>query len=433
MRTAKKKKSRADLQRERREALISAGLTIVSRSGYANASVSRVTAAAGLAQGTLYSYFDNHQVFLDTLLEAEGRNFFRFLDRHTVRGESFFETERSSFLAYSRYVRRHRYFPRVLTDAESAAPTSYADHMERVEARYLKALMRGQAVGELRPQSEAELRVVAEVLAGSYGHMSIGAQVRPFGKVGRDGLFPEWIADTYIRFIRSGLGQTLSEPPPAAPARPPEEAVATTREALLEAAARVVWRVGFDGATIKAIVEEANLAVGTFYSHFDSQQEIFDELLAYIRVKMLAHVRGFIGERRRFVDREYAGFVGFFDYLRDHPWYIRIESAAAVYATDTYRRHFLDLTDSYVRTLRRARQNGELAQFEEHELVVLAHIFMAARHYIAARYLPHTAERRTLPPHVFATYRAFLEGGLAVDPPAGRTVRTETQPAAPPT
>ncbi|WP_197434990.1 TetR/AcrR family transcriptional regulator [Nitratireductor arenosus] len=414
MKTAPKKKSRADLRRERREALISAGLHIVSRSGYANASVSRVTDEAGLSQGTLYSYFDNHQAFLDELLEVEGYRFFRFLDRHTVRSDSFFETERSSFMAYSRYVKRHRYFPRVLTDAESAAPTSYANHMDRVEARYLKALMRGEAAGELRPQSEAALRVIAEVLAGSYGHMSIGAQVRPYGKVGRDAVFPDWVADTYIRFIRSGLGETVSALPVPTVARGVDSPAHTTREVLLEAAARVVWRTGFDGATIKAIVDEAGLAVGTFYSHFESQQEIFDELLAYIRVKMLAHVRSFIDGKARFVDREYAGFVGFFDYLRDHPWYIRIESAAAVYATDTYRKHFLDLTDSYVRTLNRAKQNGELGQFEEHELPVLAHMFMATRHYIAARYLPPTSENRTLPGHVFDTYRQFIESGLAV-------------------
>ncbi|MBW8636146.1 TetR/AcrR family transcriptional regulator [Hoeflea sp. WL0058] len=411
MKTARKKKSRGDQQRERREALISAGLRIVSRYGYVNASVSRVTAAAGLAQGTLYSYFESHQAYLEELLKVEGARFFRLINKHTVISDNFFDTERSAFLAYSRYLKRHPYFLRVLTDAESAAPTSYAQHMDRVEGRYLKALQRAADEGQLRLQNKDSFRDIGEVLGGSYGHLGLGAQARPFDGDATNGLFPEWVADTYIGFIRRGFDEPIEARMPSSVPLAENQSM-TTREALLEAAARVVWNVGFGDATIKAIVEEADLAVGTFYSHFESQQEIFDELLNHVRAKMVAHVRLFVAGNTRFIDREYAGFVGFFDYLRHQPWYIRIESAAAVYATETYRRHFFDLADSYVRTMRRAQANGELLRFEERDLPALAYIMMAARHYFAARYLPPTATDRSLPGHVFDTYRSFLEQGL---------------------
>ena len=325
MKTAKRKKSRGDQQRERREALINAGLRIVYRHGYINASVSRVTAAAGLAQGTLYSYFDSHQAFLEELLNVEGERFFRLLDKYIEVGENFFDTERSAFRAFSRYIKRHPYFLRVLTDAESAAPTSYAHHMDRVEARYLKALYRAAEAGQIRVQNKEAFRDIGEVLGGSYGHLGIAAQARPFEGEATTGLFPDWVADTYIGFIRHGFDEPIEAKLPSTPVPLPAEGSLTTREALLEATARVVWNVGFGGATIKGIVEEADLAVGTFYSHFDSQQQIFDELLNHVRAKMLDHVRKFVSGNTRFIDREYAGFVGFFDYLRYQPWYIRIE------------------------------------------------------------------------------------------------------------
>ena len=412
MRTVRKKKARVDQQRERREALIGSGLRIVSRHGYANASVSRVAEAAGLAQGTLYSYFENHQAFLDELLPAEGKRFFAFMKRHTKTGSTFFETERSSITAFSRYLKRHRYFLRVLTDAESAAPQSYARHMERVEARYLKALLRGSESGELRPQDEPSFRVIGEILAGSYGHLGIGAMGRPFPDAASTGLFSPAVVDTYLHFVRSGFGERIDVSLDPHPQRHSDTTEVSTRVALLEATARVVWRSGFEGATIKAIVQQADLAVGTFYSHFHGQQQIFDELLNYVREKLLVHVRLFVDGHDRFIDREYAGFVGFFDYLQANPWYIRIESAAAVYATETYRRHFFDLSDSYVRLMSRAKGRGELAGFQVHELPVLSYILMAARHYLAARYLPRSSETTKLPEHVYATYRAFLECGL---------------------
>lgn len=411
MKTARKKKSRGDQQRERREALINAGLRIVNKHGYVNASVSRVTEAAGLAQGTLYSYFDSHQAYLEELLNVEGARFFLQINKHTEISENFFDTERSAFMAFSRYIKRHPYFLRVLTDAESAAPTSYAQHMDRVEARYLKALQNAAGDGQIRLRDREAFRDIGEVLGGAYGHLGLGAQGRPFAGEATSGLFPDWVADTYIGLIKRGFEETIDVRIPTSVPEPVQSA-GSTRDALLEAAARVVWNVGFAGATIKAIVEEADLAVGTFYSHFESQQEIFDELLNHVRAKMLDHVRKFVTGNTRFIDREYAGFVGFFDYLHHQPWYIRIESAAAVYATETYRRHFFDLADNYVRTMRHAQAKGELARFDDRELPVLAYVMMAARHYFAARHLPPTASNRALPAHVYETYRSFLEKGL---------------------
>src|SRR5881392_398168 len=54
---------------------------------------------------------------------------------------------------------------------------------------------------------------------------------------------------------------------------------AETRQALIDAAARVFVERGFVGASVEAIAEEAGYTRGAFYSNFATKEELFAELL----------------------------------------------------------------------------------------------------------------------------------------------------------
>lgn len=59
-----------------------------------------------------------------------------------------------------------------------------------------------------------------------------------------------------------------------------------TRQALLDAAARVFVRRGFSGSSVEEISAEAGFTRGAFYSNFNSKEELFVELLherVYVR------------------------------------------------------------------------------------------------------------------------------------------------------
>jgi AcrR family transcriptional regulator len=58
-----------------------------------------------------------------------------------------------------------------------------------------------------------------------------------------------------------------------------EESRALTREKLLASAYEVMARVGYEGASIERIAEDAGFSKGAFYSNFESKEEIFLELL----------------------------------------------------------------------------------------------------------------------------------------------------------
>lgn len=57
------------------------------------------------------------------------------------------------------------------------------------------------------------------------------------------------------------------------------ERQAQTRQALLDAAARVFIERGFAGSSVEAISEEAGYTRGAFYSNFESKEQLFAELL----------------------------------------------------------------------------------------------------------------------------------------------------------
>src|SRR3989440_8786878 len=68
--------------------------------------------------------------------------------------------------------------------------------------------------------------------------------------------------------------------PSAAPGRLPRaEKQEETRRRLLDAAASVFIRRGFQGASIEEITAEAGFTRGAFYSNFETKEEMFVELL----------------------------------------------------------------------------------------------------------------------------------------------------------
>ncbi len=61
--------------------------------------------------------------------------------------------------------------------------------------------------------------------------------------------------------------------------RAKQERAHATLEAILEAAARVLVREGYAGATTNRIAEVAGVSVGTLYQYFAHKNEVFDALI----------------------------------------------------------------------------------------------------------------------------------------------------------
>jgi AcrR family transcriptional regulator len=414
------KLNRAEQTQATRQALMKAALRVVSRFGYAKASVSRITSAAGVSQGTFYSYFSTHQDLLSELLPFEGVQLLRELGVAAHGAQGYFYHERQTFIAFFDFLKRNPYFLRVLTEAEIAAPQSYAEHMTNIEEHYLNTLRRAKVQGEIRPQSKKAFRVLAEILAGARGHVAIGISKRTRQDKFRIcptelQISPASAAETYIKFIRSGIGKSDVTNRGLKVDRAKPKANSTSldsRTILLQSAARLIYEHGYEATTVANVTHAANVAIGTFYSHFPSRKNLLDEVLSFIRTEMLDYVRTAVRGSKSFLEVEQRGFLAFFDYIAKNPWYISVETEAAVWATESYMKHFADLTARYIASMRRSKSRGELLDYEERDLPVLAFIFMAARHYISTRYILSDKSSGRLPSFISQVYFDFVSRGL---------------------
>lgn len=200
-----------------------------------------------------------------------------------------------------------------------------------------------------------------------------------------------------------------------------EEKSERIRRELFRAAAEIVGEVGYAGASITLITQRAGVAQGTFYNYFESRQDLLDKLLPELGEQMRLHIReAALRAPHNFAELERSGFEAFFGFLKENPHFLRILNEAESYALAGYQKHFEATAKDYVRFLGRAQRNGEFPGYEEHELEAIAFILMAARSYLAVRYLGQHINRRRLtklPPAVVDTYMKFvlhgLQGGVA--------------------
>lgn len=97
---------------------------------------------------------------------------------------------------------------------------------------------------------------------------------------------------------------------------------AARRQALIEAALRVVAERGVSAATTRAIVTEAGMSLASFHYAFSSQHELMTELVGHIfghesRALQPAYTAAVGGLSMRDVLRR--GLQHYFDYLREDP------------------------------------------------------------------------------------------------------------------
>lgn len=199
---------------------------------------------------------------------------------------------------------------------------------------------------------------------------------------------------------------------PTKPKRSRAEKSAENRSALLRAAAEVVGEVGYRGASIARITQRANLAQGTFYLYFESQQDLFDQLLPTLGSELLDYLSDKVEGASDILEVEEIGFRGFFEYLLQNPSFFRVLNEAEIAAPVAHERHFGLLRERYIRSLERSWQKGELPDYEHRELEVLAYILMAARSYLYLRYSKGEKGPTPFPEWVTATFMKFVRGGF---------------------
>lgn len=191
-----------------------------------------------------------------------------------------------------------------------------------------------------------------------------------------------------------------------------EERSADVREAIFQAAAKVVGEYGYANASIAKITELAGFAQGTFYLYFESRQELFDELLPHVGADMLRYIRPRVAGARNIYDMEERGIRAFFDYLNENPGFIRVLNEAETAAPIAHRKHYQVLATKYVAALERAVRAGEIRNFDREELETVAYMMMASRSYLYMRYFKNRDQAKKQSEKVIKAYMKVVKSGL---------------------
>lgn len=196
-----KKLSRAEKARLTRERLFQAATEIVGENGYAETSISKITARADVAQGTFYNYFVSKQDILDQLLPVVGKELLEFvrsrvrdcndpIERETLRIQAFFE-----------YLVINPHFYRILNEAETFAPTAFAQHMRNMVGSYRNALEHDTNTGDITDYSDAEIEPIVYILLAARNYLAMRYSYRN-GKVKPA---PKHVVDAYTKLLAGGL------------------------------------------------------------------------------------------------------------------------------------------------------------------------------------------------------------------------------------
>jgi AcrR family transcriptional regulator len=203
--------------------------------------------------------------------------------------------------------------------------------------------------------------------------------------------------------------------PPQAPAKAAKlnrvERNAWTKQKIFEAATKIVGKYGYAEASVARITEEADVAQGTFYNHFENRQELLDQLLPKIGIDMVQFIRA----RTSTADaarQEIERFSAFFDFICEVPEFLRILNEAELFAPSGYQKHLDNISTAYVRILKRARLAGAIVDYSDEEFEAVVHVLMGARGYLSRHYSYSADGVTAVPEHVISAYRKLVTRGL---------------------
>ena len=134
-----------------------------------------------------------------------------------------------------------------------------------------------------------------------------------------------------------------------------------TLRLLLDAAAQEFGEKGFHEASISRITGRAGVAIGSFYTYFDSKEAIFTALVRDLSSQVRDFVAPRIAGARDGVEVETAGHAAYLAFVREHKEIYRIIDEAEFVDPATYREHYVGTAERIARRLDAAAARGEIS------------------------------------------------------------------------
>lgn len=196
-----------------RAKLLAAAELVFSDFGYNEASIVRITEAAGVAQGTFYLYFSSKLEIFEELVEDLNRRVRHAMTEATAGAPTRIESERAGFRGFFEFAAAHPALYRVVREAEFVSPSVFRLHYTRIVDGYISGLSAARDSGEIGP---VDPEVIAWMLMG-IGEM-VGMRWVFWGdrehpgdeKLDSATNVPDEVFEQMMQFIQRGLGVPAS-------------------------------------------------------------------------------------------------------------------------------------------------------------------------------------------------------------------------------
>jgi len=160
-----------------------------------------------------------------------------------------------------------------------------------------------------------------------------------------------------------------------------------TLRKILDAASEEFGERGFSESSIVGITQRAGVALGTFYTYFNSKEELFQALVRDMSAQVRDHVAPVLKESADAIEGERAALESFLNFAREHRDVYRIIDEAEFVDPEAYREHYETTASRIAARLIAARDRGEVDRgYSDEQLEVLGWAIMGANVFLGLRF-----------------------------------------------
>lgn len=184
-----------------------------------------------------------------------------------------------------------------------------------------------------------------------------------------------------------------------------------TLRKLLDAAAIEFGERGFHEASITGITRRAGTALGSFYTYFNSKDEIFRALVDDLSGKVREAARKAQRSELPALEVERLAFTGFLNFAREHKEIYRIIDECEFVDPESFRLHYQNTAHRIHERMAEGIRRGELREGlgEAHAWAIMGmNVFLGLRYAVWSEDMPA--------PDVAELANSILRQGIAAKP-----------------
>lgn len=184
-----------------------------------------------------------------------------------------------------------------------------------------------------------------------------------------------------------------------------------TLRKILDAAQAEFGERGFGESSIVGITQRAGVALGSFYTYFDSKESVFQAVVRDMSAQVRDHVAPSFKGASDALDGERLALESFLSFAKRHRDVYRIIDEAEFVDPVAYREHYETTATRIAARLALAREDGEIDKsLSDKDLEILAWAIMGANVFLGLRFAVWSAADAK---HVADITNRLLRNGLA--------------------